>query len=95
LAGTAGAPVFVVNSSPLFTFAGVPTTTGDVNILLTAMTPLAAVVAAPAAAGLGATAPVGSDLATVQNAVFALPHAAALNSAIGQLAPGAANLAHG
>jgi uncharacterized protein with beta-barrel porin domain len=93
LAGTNGAPVFVVNSSPLFTFAGVPTTTGDVNILLTAMTPLAAVVAAPAAAGLGPIAAAGSDLAAVQNAIFGLPSAAALNNAVAQLAPGASNLA--
>jgi uncharacterized protein with beta-barrel porin domain len=93
LAGTVAAPVFVVNNSPLFTFAGVPTTTGDVNILLVAATPLAAVVAAPAAVALGPPAAPGSDLATVQNVIFALPSLAAINNAVGQLSPGAANLA--
>jgi uncharacterized protein with beta-barrel porin domain len=97
LAGPNGAPVFVVNNSPLFTFAGVPTTTGDVNILLTSATPVAAVVSAPFAQAavvlLGAPAAPGSDLATVQNAVFALPTAAALNNAVAQLSPGTSNLA--
>ena len=50
LAGPLNAPVFVVNNNPRFTFAGVPTTTGDVNILLTSVVPLAAVVNPPAAA---------------------------------------------
>lgn len=92
--GTIGTPVNVINNSPLFTFTGVPVNIqGDVQITLVAVTPLAAVVAAPAAIALGGTAPAGTDLATVQNALFALPNAAALNNAVAQLSPGAANLA--
>lgn len=97
LAGPLNVPVVVINNNPRFTFAGVPTTTGDVNILLTAMTPLAALVTAPAAAAvapiLDVNAPAGSDLRTVQDAIAALPSAAAINSALAQLAPGTANLA--
>jgi len=92
--GTIGTPVNVINNSPLFTFTGVDVNIqGDVQIKLVAVTPLAAVVSEPAAAALGAPATPGSDLATIQNALFALPSAAALNSAVAQLSPGTTNLA--
>ena len=97
LAGTLGAPVVVLNNNPRYTFTGVPTTTGDVNILLTGIAPLATIVTSPAAAAvapiLDVNAAPGSDLLTVQNAVAALTSAAAINNALAQLAPGAANLA--
>ena len=96
-AGPLGVPVTVINNSPRYTFAGVPTTLGAVNILLTAVTPLATLVTAPGAAAvapiLDVTAPAGSDLLTVQNAIAVLPNAAAINSALVQLAPGTTNLA--
>lgn len=97
LAGTNAAPVSVVNSNPRYTFAGVPTTTGDVNILLTGVAPLATLVTAPAAAAvapvLDVTAPAGSDLLAVQNTIAALPNAAAINNALSQLSPGSTSLA--
>lgn len=96
-AGTIGAPVFVVNNNPRYTFAGVPTTTGDVNILLTGVAPLATLVTAPGAIAvapiLDINAPPGSDLLTIQNAIAILPSAAAINNALSQLAPGTTNLA--
>ncbi|MCK9380039.1 MAG: autotransporter domain-containing protein [Sulfuritalea sp.] len=95
--GPGGVPVNVINNSPRYTFAGVPTTLGAVSIRLTAVTPLATLVTAPGAAAvapiLEVTAPAGSDLLTVQNSIAVLPNAAAINSALLQLAPGAANLA--
>ena len=94
LAGPALVPVSVINNSPLFTFTGVPTTTGDVNILLTAAVPVAAVLAAPAAVALGSVvAAPGSDLAAVQGAIFAAPTVAGLNNALAQLSPNASSLA--
>lgn len=96
-AGTNGAPVNVINNSPRYTFAGTPTTLGAVNIRLAAVTPLAALVTAPGAAAvapiLEANAPAGSDLLTIQDAIAVLPNAAAIDNALQQLAPGAANLA--
>ena len=97
LAGPLGAPVVVINNNPRYTFTGVATTTGDVNIQLTGVAPLAALVTAPAAAAVApildvAAAP-GSDLLTVQNAIAALTTTAATNNALSQLAPGASNIA--
>ena len=95
--GPGGVPVNVINNSPRYTFAGVATTLGAVNIRLAAVTPLAALVTAPGAAAvapiLEANAPAGSDLLAIQDAIAMLPNAAAINSALQQLAPGAANLA--
>lgn len=95
-AGTAGAVVSVINNNPRYTFTGVTTTTGDVNIRL-AVAPLATLVSSPGAAALApildVNAAPGSDLAAVQNAIAVLPNAAALNNALMQLAPGTANLA--
>ncbi|MCM2289819.1 MAG: autotransporter domain-containing protein [Sulfuritalea sp.] len=96
-AGTNGAVVSVTNNNPRYTFAGGLTTLGAVNIVLTAVTPLANLVTAPGAIAiapiLDVNAPAGSDLLTVQDAIAALPDAASINNALQQLAPGAANLA--
>jgi uncharacterized protein with beta-barrel porin domain len=96
-AGTIGAPVFVVNNNPRYLFSGVPTTTGDVNILLTSILPLSTFATTPGAAAvasiLNINAAPGSDLLTIQNAIAALPTAASINSALAQFAPGTANLA--
>ena len=97
LAGPLAVPVAVINNNPRYTFVGVPTTTGDVNIRLAGVAPLATLVTAPGAAAvapiLDVTAPAGSDLLAVQNAIAALTSAAAINGALSQLAPGTANLA--
>lgn len=96
-AGPTGVPVNVINSSPRYTFAGVATTLGAVNIRLATVTPLAALVTAPGAAAvapiLEANALAGSDLLTIQDAIAMLPSAATIDNALQQLAPGAANLA--
>jgi uncharacterized protein with beta-barrel porin domain len=92
LAGTNAATVNVVNTNPLYTFVGVPTTTGDVNIRV-ALAPLASPTADAAAASIfGVTAAAGSDLLVVQNAIVALGDTAAINSAVAQLSPNSANL---
>ena len=97
LAGALGTTVNVVNNNPRYTFAGVPTTTGDVNILLTTVVPLAAIVVAPQAAAvapiLDVIAAPGTDLLVIQNAIAALTTAASINNALSQLAPSNANLA--
>lgn len=94
--GTNAAPVTVINSNPRYTFSGVPTTTGDVNILLTAA-PLATLVTSPVALAvapiLDVNAPVGSDFRSIQDAIAVLPNTAAINDALAQLAPGNTNLA--
>ncbi|WP_082709053.1 autotransporter outer membrane beta-barrel domain-containing protein [Thiobacillus denitrificans] len=97
-AGTIGAVVNVDNSnSPRYTFSGVPTTTGDVNILLTGIAPLATLVATPGALAvapiLDVNAPVGSDFRTIQDAIATLPTSGAIDNALAQLAPGNTNLA--
>jgi outer membrane autotransporter protein len=95
-AGTIAAPVFVVNNNPRYLFSSVPTTTGDVNILLTA-TPLAVFSTDPGALAvapiLEVNAPAGSDLRTIQDAIAVLPDASSINHALAQLAPGTTNLA--
>ena len=94
LAGTNAATVNVVNTNPLYTFVGVPTTTGDVNIRVVLAPSLASPGAnATAASLLGITALAGSDLLVVQNAIIALADATATNSAVAQLSPNSANLA--
>ena len=96
-AGTNGATVFVVNNNPRYTFVGIATTLGNVNIMLSGVTPLAALVVSPGAAAvapiLDINAAPGSDLLVVQNAIAVLTSAAAINNALTQLAPGTANLA--
>lgn len=95
--GTIGAVVSVINNNPRYTFSGLPTTTGDVNIRLTGVAPLATLVTAPAALAvaslLDVNAPANSDLLTVQDAIAVLPSTAGINSALAQLAPGTTNLA--
>ena len=94
LAGTIGATVNVINTNPLYTFVGVPTTTGDVNIRVVLAPALASPTANAAAASvLGITALAGSDLLTVQNAIVTLPNAAALTNALSQLSPNSTSLA--
>jgi len=94
LAGTIGATVNVINTNPLYTFVGVPTTTGDVNIRVVLAPALASPTANAAAASiLGFTALAGSDLLTVQNAIVTLPNAAALTNALSQLSPNSTSLA--
>ena len=96
-AGTNAAPVSVINNNPRYTFAGVPTTTGDVNILLTGINPLATLTTNPGALAvapiLDINAQPNSDLLVIQNAIAILPDAASINNALAQLAPNAANLA--
>ena len=96
-AGTILAPVFVVNNSPRFQFSGVPTTTGDVTILLTAAAPLANFATTPGALAVAPTLDInalaGSDLLAIQDAIAVLPTGAAINNALAQLAPGTTNLA--
>lgn len=94
LAGTNAATVNVVNTNPLYTFVGVPTTTGDVNIQVV----LAPAFASPttnatAASVLGPIALAGSDLLVVQTAILAQPNATALNNAVAQLSPNSPSLA--
>ena len=95
--GTIGAPVFVVNNNPRYTFAGVPTVAGIVDIRLAGSTPLVNLVTTPAAVAvapiLDIAGPPGSNLLTIQNAIAALPNAAAINNALQQFAPASQNLA--
>jgi uncharacterized protein with beta-barrel porin domain len=95
-AGTIGAPVFVVNNNPRYQFRGMPTTTGDVTLLLVAA-PLATFAANSGAFSvapvLDVNAAPGSDLFAIQNAIAILPDSASINNALTQLAPGTANLA--
>jgi outer membrane autotransporter protein len=95
-AGTNGAPVNVINASPRYQFSGLPTTLGNVTLLLTAA-PLATLStdsgALSVAPILDVNAANGSDLLAIQNAIAVLPNAASINNALKQLAPGASNLA--
>lgn len=96
-AGTNAAPVTVINNNPRYTFSGVPTTTGDVNILLSGVAPLATLVTAPGALAvapiLDVNAATGTDLLAVQDAIAVLPTTAAINNALAQLSPNTTNLA--
>ncbi|KGK42556.1 hypothetical protein LH51_06460 [Nitrincola sp. A-D6] len=95
--GTDDAPVNVINNSPRYTFTGLPTTLGNVDLQLTGVAPLDSLVTAPGALAvasvLDVNAPVGSDLLSVQDAIAVLPTADAINDALAQLAPGDTNLA--
>ena len=96
-AGTNSAPVSVINSNPRYIFTGVATTTGDVNIRLTGVNPLATFATTPGALAvaplLDVNALPGTDLLAIQNAIATQPNAAAINNALAQLAPGTTNLA--
>lgn len=95
--GTNNAPVTVINNSPRYTFSGLPTTLGNVDIKLTGIAPLSTLVTASGALAvapiLDVNAPVGSDMLAIQNAIAVLPDTASINNALKQLAPGSTNLA--
>jgi outer membrane autotransporter protein len=95
--GTDNAVVSVINNNPRYTFAGLPTTLGNVDIQLTGIAPLATLVTASGALAiapiLDVNAPVNSDLRTIQDAIAILPNTGAINNALVQLAPGNTNLA--
>lgn len=95
--GTNAAPVSVINNSPRYTFSGLPTTLGNVDIQLTGIAPLSTLVTAPGALAvapiLDMNAPAGSDLRVIQDAIATLPTAGAIDNALAQLAPGNTNLA--
>lgn len=95
--GTNNAPVTVINNSPRYTFSGLPTTLGTVDIQLTGIAPLSTLVTAPGALAiapiLDVNAPIGSDLLVIQDAIAVLPTAGAIDNALAQLAPGNTNLA--
>ena len=94
--GTAGT-VSVLNNNPRYTFAGLPTTIGIVEIQLTGVAPLITLVTAPDALKvapiLDVNAPNGTDLRVVQDAIAVLPNAGAINNSLAQLAPANTNLA--
>ncbi|MDO9222016.1 MAG: autotransporter outer membrane beta-barrel domain-containing protein, partial [Thiobacillus sp.] len=94
--GTNNAAVTVINNSPRYTFFGLPTTLGNVDIRLGAA-PLATLVTAPGALAvapiLDVNAQVGSDLLAIQDAIAVLPTTGSINNALAQLAPGGTNLA--
>jgi uncharacterized protein with beta-barrel porin domain len=95
--GTDGALVSVINNNPRFTFSGLPTTLGNVDIQLVGVAPLATLVTAPGALAvapiLDVNAPVGTDLRVIQDAIAILPDTASINNALVQLAPSNTNLA--
>ena len=95
--GTNNAPVTVINNNLRYTFSGLPTTLGNVDIRLAGVAPLATLVTAPGALAvapvLDMNAPVGSDLLAIQDAIAVLPTAGAIDNALAQLAPGNTNLA--
>lgn len=95
--GTNNALVSVINNNPRYTFAGLPTTLGNVDIVLAGIAPLATLVTAPGALAiapiLDTNAAVGTDLRSIQDAIAVLPNTGAINNALQQLAPGNTNLA--
>ena len=95
--GTNNALVSVINNNPRYTFAGLPTTLGNVDIVLAGVAPLAILVTAPGALAiapiLDRNAAIGTDLRTIQDAIAVLPNTVAINNALQQLAPGNTNLA--
>ena len=95
--GTNNALVSVINNNPRYTFAGLPTTLGNVDIVLTDIAPLATLVTAPVALALApildVNAPVNTDLRIIQDAIAVLPNTFEINNALQQLAPSNTNLA--
>ena len=95
--GTNNAAVSVINNNPRYTFAGLPTTLGNVEIVLAGIAPLATLVTAPGALAvapiLDINAPINSDLRIIQDAIAVLPNTTAINNALKQLAPSNTNLA--
>ncbi|MGZ8252876.1 MAG: autotransporter domain-containing protein [Methylophilaceae bacterium] len=93
LAGTNAATVNVINTSPLYRFVGIATTTGDVNIRAELATFASPAANAAGQAAFAVNAAPGSDLLSVQNSIFVLPNAATINSALAQFSPNSTNLA--
>lgn len=95
--GTNNATVNVINNTPRYTFTGLPTTLGNVDVQLTGIAPLATLVTDPGAVSvapiLDVNAPPGSDLLVVQDAIAVLTTTEAINNALAQLAPGNTNIA--
>lgn len=95
--GTDNAVVSVINNSPRYTFSGLPTTLGSVDIVLASQIPLVDIVTDAAASEvapiLEVTAALGTDLRVVQDALAVLPTASAISAALAQLAPSRANMA--
>ncbi len=95
--GTDAATVSVVNNNPRYTFSGLPTSLGNVDIFLSNIAPLASLVTSPDAQTvapiLDTNAPINTDLRTVQDALAVLPTTDAINNALAQLAPANTNLA--
>jgi outer membrane autotransporter protein len=95
--GTSDAIVSVINNNPRYTFAGLPTSLGEIDIVLTSITPLVTLVTSPEASVvapiLEVNAPINTDLRVVQDAIAVLPSAGAINNALAQLAPANTNLA--
>ena len=95
--GTNNAAVSVINNSPRYTFAGLPTTLGNVDIVLTNIAPLATLVTSTGALAvspiLDINAPLNTDFRLIQDAIAVLPNAASINNALTQLVPGNTNLA--
>jgi uncharacterized protein with beta-barrel porin domain len=95
--GTDNATILVINNNPRYTFSGLPTSLGNIDIILTAITPLSTLVISPEAIVvapiLDVNAPVNTDLRVVQDAIATLPTAGAINNALTQLAPANTNLA--
>ena len=95
--GTNGATVNVINNSPRYTFSGLPTTLGNVDIILTSIQPLQNLVETPEAIVvapiLEEPAPIGSDLREIQDAIAGLTTKEEIDKSLAQLAPGNTNLA--
>lgn len=95
--GAIGVPVTLINNNPRYTFSGLNTVAGNVDILLFSVAPLATLVTSPdaliIAPILDVNAPINSDLRLVQDAIGALSTSAAINSALVQLTPANTNLA--
>ena len=95
--GTNNAAVSVINNSPRYTFSGLPTTLGNVDIVLTNIAPLATLVTSTGALAvspiLDINAPLNTDFRLIQDAIAVLPNAASINNALTQLVPGNTNLA--
>lgn len=95
--GTNNAPVNVLNTSPRYTFTGLPTTLGNVDVQLTDIAPLETLVTDPDAVAvapiLDENAADGSDLLVIQDAIAVLTTTSAINDALRQLAAGNTNVA--
>ncbi len=95
--GTINAPVSVINNNPRYIFGGLPTTAGNLDIVLLSVAPLSTLVVSPdslaVAPILDINALIGSDLRVVQDAIGSLSTANSIDNALAQLAPANTNLA--